>query len=691
MRATSISDTLLPGAGPLGSLFGKVDWAASAVGDPSAWPAALRIALSFMLDSPDSVYLVWGSERTFFFNEAYIPILGPRLDRAMGSRFEELWADAWPSVAPAFIKAEAGQSTKFKDMAVPMARYGEAEETWWTFSYTPIRDETGAVAGVICVTNETTKHVLEARARAARERYNRQIIDSATDFAIVATGPDARITLWNKGAEGVLGWTEDEMLGDVVDRIFTPEDRAEGRPQVEMERALASGHGNDERWHLRKDGERFWAQGEMTPLMHDDHAHGFVKVLRDRTPERVRQQRLDLLARASAGLLSSDDPDEVLQDILASGGDALGYDQSYSYLLNDDCSRMRPLHSEGASQDVKKRLQDVRVADVPLCGLVAQSREPLVIDHIQQATDPGTQRSRENGVRAYAGYPVLAGDKLYGVISFVSTTRDAFDDEALAFFDSFARFLSIGRERLDRELTLSDLAMTLEQRVKERTQALMASEEALRQSQKMDAVGQLTGGVAHDFNNILTVIRGSVDLLRRDNLPGDKRRRYLDAIADTSERATKLTNQLLAFARRQALSPETFNVGDRIARIVEMLDRITGARIVVEQSMPDTACYIHADVSQFETAIINLAVNARDAMNGEGRLSITLRCQTSVPEIRGHAGVNAPFAAIEITDTGIGIASNDIARIFEPFFTTKTVGKGTGLGLRLRGQRAATA
>lgn len=277
--------------------------------------------------------------------------------------------------------------------------------------------------------------------------------------------------------------------------------------------------------------------------------------------------------------------------------------------------------------------------------------------------------------------PVLAGDKLYGVISFISTTRDAFDDEALAFFSSFARFLSIGRERLDQEVTLSDLAMTLEQRVKERTEALMASEEALRQSQKMDAIGQLTGGVAHDFNNILTVIRGSVDLLRRDNLPADKRQRYLAAIADTSERATKLTNQLLAFARRQALSPETFDVAERVARIVEMLDRITGTRIVVDQSMPDTLCYIHADVSQFETAIINLAVNARDAMNGERQLSITLRCQGSMPEIRGHAGVHAPFAAIEIADTGVGIAADDIGRIFEPFFTTKTVGKGTGLGL----------
>lgn len=403
MKAAPISDTVLPSTGVLGSLFEKVDWAVSPVGHPSSWSPALRIALSLMLNSLDSMYLVWGPERTFFFNEAYIPILGPRLGHALGSRFEKLWADAWPTVAPGFTAAEAGTSTKFQDLAVPMARYGEPENTWWTFSYTPFRDETDVVRGVVCVTNETTKHVLGARALAARERYNRQIIDSATDFAIIATDSDARVTLWNKGAERVLGWSEEEMLGELVDRIFTPEDRAGHRPQVEMERALESGHGNDERWHLKKDGERFWAQGEMTPLMQQPQPDGFVKVLRDRTGERLRQQRLNLLARASAGLLSSDDPDEILQDILASGGDALGYDQSYSYLLNDDCSRMRLLHAEGASQGVRDWLHDVGLADVSLCGMVAQRREPLVIHHLQDSTDPQTERSRSNGNRAYAG------------------------------------------------------------------------------------------------------------------------------------------------------------------------------------------------------------------------------------------------------------------------------------------------
>ncbi|MCP3734623.1 GAF domain-containing protein [Sphingomonas sp. RP10(2022)] len=514
------------------------------------------------------------------------------------------------------------------------------------------------------------------------EALHRQILDSATDFAIIATDLDGRVTRWNAGAENILGWTERDMMGEPVDRFFTPEDRAAGRPLAEMRLALERGHGNDERWHLRADGTRFWAQGEMTPLRRfDDEVVGFVKVLRDRTAERLREQRLDLLARASAGLLSSDDPDRVLQDILSSGADTLGYDQSYSYLLNNDCTRMRLLQSTGVEEEVREWLADACPADVPLCGLVAESRTPLILDHVQQSTDPRTQISRRHGTRAYAGFPVQSEDKLYGVISFVSTVHDRFESEALSFFESFARFLSIGRERLDREAALSDLAMTLERRVEERTRDLVASEEALRHSQRMDAIGQLTGGVAHDFNNLLTVIRGSVDLLRRSDLPEERRARYIAAIGDTADRATRLTSQLLAFSRRQTLHPTTFDVAERLRGVADMLNSVTGARVTVTLEIPDEVCIVRADVSQFETAFVNMAVNARDAMAGEGALRIGLACAVDKPHIRGHAAVDGPFVAISLADTGTGIASGNIARIFEPFFTTKEVGKGTGLGL----------
>lgn len=206
-------------------------------------------------------------------------------------------------------------------------------------------------------------------------------------------------------------------------------------------------------------------------------------------------------------------------------------------------------------------------------------------------------------------------------------------------------------------------------------------EEQLRQSQKMEALGQLTGGIAHDFNNLLTVIRGSADLLRRTDVPEPKRRRYIEAVADTADRATKLTSQLLSFARRQALKPEPFDAGASVLALRDMIATLTGSQIELRIDVADCPCHVRADRSQFDTAIVNMAVNARDAMDAVGALTITVKLADRIPAARGNAAVVDPFVAIALMDTGPGIPVDQIDRIFEPFFTTKPVGQGTGLGL----------
>jgi PAS domain S-box-containing protein len=216
-----------------------------------------------------------------------------------------------------------------------------------------------------------------------------------------------------------------------------------------------------------------------------------------------------------------------------------------------------------------------------------------------------------------------------------------------------------------------------------------ALEDQLRQSQKLEAVGQLTGGVAHDFNNLLTVIKSSTDLLKRPDLPEERRQRYIGAISDTVSRAAKLTGQLLAFARRQALTPEVFDVARSVASVADMVGTLTGARIRVETDVdpgraPDgtpLTCLVDADPSQFDTALVNMVVNARDAMDGEGRLSIRVRRTLAIPAVRAHPRMRGDFVAVSVSDTGSGIAPEVLERIFEPFFTTKGVGQGTGLGL----------
>jgi signal transduction histidine kinase len=238
--------------------------------------------------------------------------------------------------------------------------------------------------------------------------------------------------------------------------------------------------------------------------------------------------------------------------------------------------------------------------------------------------------------------------------------------------------IAIDNARLFQEVQLSN--RTLEQRVDQRTEELQRAHEALRQAQKMEAIGQLTGGIAHDFNNLLTVIRGSADLLRRRELPEDKRQRYIEAISDTADRAARLVSQLLSFARRQALKPEVFDAATCIRDTTEMLGVVLGPRIQLSLETNCENCSIEADLAQFEAALVNLSVNARDAMDGEGKLTIEISTIGELPP-----GIDipseGPFISVSVADTGVGIAQDALERVFEPFFTTKEAGKGTGLGL----------
>jgi signal transduction histidine kinase/CheY-like chemotaxis protein len=221
-------------------------------------------------------------------------------------------------------------------------------------------------------------------------------------------------------------------------------------------------------------------------------------------------------------------------------------------------------------------------------------------------------------------------------------------------------------ERAD---ALADANAELKVQVSERGKA----EEQLRQAHKMQALGQLTGGIAHDFNNLLTVIQGSADMLRRPGVPEDKRIRFAEAVVQASGKAAALTGQLLAFARRQPLQPEVMDVNALIREMTDLLDRTLGERIEVVTALATEACTVEADRAQLESALLNIAVNARDAMPGGGRLEIR-----TAPVSDGERGA---MVALSVTDSGAGMDEDTLERAFEPFFTTKMTGKGTGLGL----------
>jgi signal transduction histidine kinase/CheY-like chemotaxis protein len=225
------------------------------------------------------------------------------------------------------------------------------------------------------------------------------------------------------------------------------------------------------------------------------------------------------------------------------------------------------------------------------------------------------------------------------------------------------------RELGSRADALSDAYARLQVEVDERARA----EEQLRQAQKMQALGQLTGGIAHDFNNLLTVIQGSADILRRPDVDEPRRIRFAEAIAQTAARAAALTSQLLAFARRQPLQPRAIDLDEKIADMADLLDRTIGELGLHRHPLADGLCPIEADPTQLEAAILNVCVNARDAMPEGGTLTIAT-ADRRLPDGR-------PAVALSVADTGSGIEPELLARVFEPFFTTKSVGKGTGLGL----------
>ncbi|XKU40470.1 response regulator [Pseudomonas [fluorescens] ATCC 17400] len=318
-----------------------------------------------------------------------------------------------------------------------------------------------------------------------------------------------------------------------------------------------------------------------------------------------------------------------------------------------------------------------------------QAGEPLIInDNLTELTPEEAATFQALGVTATICMPLIKSGRLTALMAIHDRVPRRWSSYDLALLGevterSWAHIERVRADAIVREglSALADLNATLEQRVVERTTLLNQTEAALRQSQKLEAIGQLTGGVAHDFNNLLTIIRSSVDFLRMPNLPEERRQRYMSAVTDTVERASKLTSQLLAFARRQPLNPQVFNVGQRVQNIGDMLETVTGARIHVSVQLPELPCYVCADSSQFETALINMALNARDAMDGQGTLVLRLDRDQPLPCIRGHGGSGKPFVAISLADTGSGIAQATFERIFEPFFTTKEVGKGTGLGL----------
>jgi PAS domain S-box-containing protein len=447
------------------------------------------------------------------------------------------------------------------------------------------------------------------------------LIDSVTDYAIYMLDPEGYVASWNAGARRFKGYEAHEIIGEHFSRFFSPEDRAAGFPQNALRTAAAEGRFEAEGWRFRKDGSRFWANAVIDPIRDESgELVGFAKITRDITARKEAEDRLYqseqrfrmLVQGVTDYAIYMLDPDGNITNWNAGAEAIKGY--SAAEIIGQHFSRFYT--------------EEDRAAGVPASALEIALREGKYENE--------AERLRKDGSRFWAHVVI-------------DPIRD----------DSGRH---IGFAKITRDVT--------ERRAQQ--QELEEARAALFQSQKLQALGELTGGIAHDFNNLMTVIRGSADLLRRGGLSEAKSRQYLDAIVDTSDRAATLTSHLLAFGRRQPIKPEVIDVNMRLDAIAEMLSRTLGGRIDVELRLAPSLWPVEVDSTQFETALLNVAINARDAMPEGGRLTIAT---INVP---GEAG---DMVCIAMTDTGEGMKPEVLARAFEPFFTTKAVGKGTGLGL----------
>jgi PAS domain S-box-containing protein len=475
------------------------------------------------------------------------------------------------------------------------------------------------------------------------------VVESSTDFAIITFDPSGLITSWNPGAETLLGWKAEEAKGKHGRIIFTDEDQAAGTPEDEIDRARRDGRALDERFHVRADKSRFWGSGLLMQLK---GAPGFVKIVRDRTEEREAERHLATLTDLLPGFVFQADPDGHFVEVNARFQEYTG--RSRDGLLGDRW--LETVHDDHRARTQAAWTDALR------------TRAPF--------EQTFAVAGKDGGYRCFSCRGIPQFDDGGKVLRWVATCIDV-ENEAKARALLEGLNLSLEHAFTDQAAALASSLESLKAEVTERERI----EETLRQSQKMEAIGQLTGGVAHDFNNLLTVILGSIDILKRPDLAEAKRERYLNAIAETAARAAKLTNQLLAFARRQPLQNEAFDIAERIRASLDVLRSISGSRVTIDLDIRCEPCVVEADPTQFETALLNMVVNARDAMSGEGRIRVTVEEKHRVPAIRGHSAVEGKFIAVSISDTGRGIANSDLPRIFEPFFTTKAVGQGTGLGL----------
>jgi PAS domain S-box-containing protein len=474
----------------------------------------------------------------------------------------------------------------------------------------------------------TSKKAIKFLNELSDEQRFQLLVSSVNDYAIYLLNADGYVNSWNAGAQRFKGYLAHEIIGQHFSVFYTDADRAAGVPARALQTAIDTGKFEAEGWRVRKDGSRFWASVVIDPIRDNDgDLIGFAKITRDITERkateealRESEQRFRLLVQGVTDyaiyMLS---PTGHISNWNAGAERIKGY--TYDEVVDTHFSRFY-------SEEDRNR------------GLPARG---LGIAATEGRFEHEGWRIRKDGTKFWA----------HVVIDAIRNDRGEL----------------IGFAKITRDITEK----------KQAAEALERANAALFQSQKMEAIGQLTGGIAHDFNNLLAVMASSLDVLST-RLHHQPDTRMLDSMRRAIERGATLTQQLLSFARQQPLKVETYNINSVIGGFEAVLRRAGNSTIRFQIKLDPALRPVSLDVARFEAALLNLVVNARDAMPNGGTLTIaTENVELGEREVGTLAA--GPYVKVAVADTGEGMPPEVIARAFEPFFTTKEIGKGTGLGL----------
>ncbi|MEI4488633.1 ATP-binding protein [Frigidibacter sp. MR17.14] len=699
-RAECAPEFLRVESSPVGAEIAAIDWASTPIGPIREWPVSLRSTLAMMLACPLPMFLAWGPDLRSFYNDAYRPILGYRAQGAIGRPFRKLWASIWDDIGPLVDATLAGESRKLTDMRLDISREQVPEESYWTFSYSPAFDDEGRIAGLFCVTGETTDRVLAERRRDEADERLRLAMSAGKGIGTWDWDvPADRVTADARFAHLYGVDPAVAEAGAPIASFFKgihPDDR--DRVQSEVTNAVVEvGAFTSEYRLLRADGSVRWvsAQGHCVPGA-DGSCARLPGVSFDVTAQkrlegelRAAKEEREFVINVIGHQRSLRDPEAILRYSSEVLGRRLKVDRVGFYrILGND----RVLHSGGWADSTLSPL----IGEQPASGFgpYAESERragrTLVFSDARVDADGKLTPYSEADVMAGICVPLMSdGRWAAGIYLHQASARHWSPPEvALASELVLLTWLAIERaeaelrrtQRIDRQnLTLTQRTLELQEESRRRAEA----EDALRQLQKMEAVGQLTGGIAHDFNNMLAVIMGGLNLTQRRLARGDTEvGDFIDGAMDGAKRAMLLTQRLLAFARRQPLASEVLDVNRLVKDLSDMLIRSLGDEVSLETVAGPDLWTTKVDPNQLEHAIVNLAVNARDAMVDGGKVTIeTANVHVDASYARDADIQAGQYVLVSVSDTGTGMSPEVVRRAFEPFFTTKGVGKGTGLGL----------